>query len=145
MLREIDLIRLLMSYHQEWENQPEVFLELTILVSSIDSRCMESGEVDMENIMGPKLDNVAKVFMSITNVNLSPYKDFTDLKKNGNPTTRLSECLVSVLEMVNDDNPTNGNGEIVALEGFVIEDYFKDKDAEKLFLKLWPYIAPVEE
>ncbi|QNL50627.1 hypothetical protein H8S90_03215 [Olivibacter sp. SDN3] len=142
MLREIDLIRLLMSYHREWESKPEVFLELTILVSSIDSRCMESGEVDMENIMGPKLDNVAKVFMSITNVNLAPYKDFADLKKNGNPTTNLSERLVDVLETVNNETPINDS---VALEGFAIEDYFKDKDAEKLFLKLWPYIAPVEE
>jgi len=136
-----------MSYHPEWEKNPEAFLELTILISSIDSRCMDSGEIDMEQIMGPKLDNVAKVLMSITHVQLAPYKDFAELKKNGHPTTQLSECLVEVLEKVNvgETAAANGNSEGQLEDNFCLEHYFKDKDSEKLFLKLWPYITPIEE
>ncbi|MCL4637398.1 MULTISPECIES: hypothetical protein [Olivibacter] len=146
MLREIDLIRILMSYHPEWEKNPEAFLELTILISSIDCRCLESGEVDFEQIMGPKLDNVAKVLMSITNVQLSPYKDFADLKKNGHPTTFLSECLVEVLEKVHGEVPaTVGPDARNEGEVFCLEDHFHDRESEKLFLKLWPYISPIED
>lgn len=136
-----------MSYHQEWENNPAAFLELTILISSIDSRCMESGEVDMEQIMGPKLDNVAKLLMSITNVNIAPHKDFADLKKNGHPSTSLSECLVEVLEKVNTGEAVIDGSQQALQEdnSFCLEHYFKDRDSEKLFLKLWPYITPVEE
>ncbi|WP_134089295.1 hypothetical protein [Olivibacter sp. XZL3] len=146
MLREIDLIRILMSYHPEWEKNPEAFLELTILISSIDCRCIESGEVDFERVMGPNLDNIAKVLMSITPVQLAPYKNFADLKKNGHPTTFLSECLVDVLEKVNEGVPVKvaANGED-GQETFCLENHFRDKDSEKLFLKLWPYISPIEE
>lgn len=150
MLREVDLIRILMSYHQEWENNPSAFLELTILISSIDSRCIESGEVDMEQIMGPKLDNIAKLLMSITHVKMAPYKDFTDLKRNGHPSTHLSECLVEVLEKVNmGEAVVAGSSQLVQEDdshnSFCLEHYFKDKDSEQLFLKLWPYITPLED
>lgn len=144
MLREIDLIRILMSYHPEWEKNPEAFLELTILISSIDCRCIESGQVDFEQVMGPNLDNIAKVLMSITPVQLTPYKDFADLKKNGHPTTFLSECLVEVLEKGNGEVPLTANGQPDEA-CFCLEDHFRDKESEKLFLKLWPYISPIEE
>ncbi|HWV73845.1 MAG TPA: hypothetical protein VN040_19130 [Pseudosphingobacterium sp.] len=146
MLREIDLIRLLMSYHQEWESNPEAFLELTILISSIDCRCIDSGEVNLEQIMGPKLDNVAKVLMSITNINLAPYKDFIDLKNNAHPTTFLSERLVEVLETIEQSNPNADVENIISQRGEnALENYFQDKASEKLFVKLWPYITPVED
>lgn len=145
MLREIDLIRLLMSYHQEWESNPEAFLEMTILISSIDCRCMDSGEVNLEHIMGPKLDNVAKVFMSITHINLAPYKDFIDLKKNGHPTTFFSERLVDVLETIEQSNPNEDVEKIINQREGNVEHYFQDKASEKLFVKLWPYITPVED
>jgi len=143
MLREIDLLRLLLSYHREWENNPETFLEMTILVSSIDCRCIQSGEVNFEEIMGPKLDNVAKIFMGLTPVNLAPYKDFCDLKRHGHPSNKLSEMLVNVSETIN-QMEESGNAEL-ALNKLNVETYFKDRDAEKLLLKLWPYIATVED
>lgn len=145
MLREIDLIRILLSYHSEWETNPEAFLELTILISSIDSRCIASGEIDIAEIMGPKLDNVAKVLMGITHVNLAPYKDFAELKEKGHATTHLGERLVEALETANNIEYRAATESVNDGVLFNIEHYFQDKKAEKLFLKLWPYITPVEE
>ena len=145
MLREIDLIRLLLSYHAEWEQNPEAFLELTILISSIDSRCISSGEIDVAEIMGPKLDNVAKVLMGITHVNLGKFKDFADLKQRGHATTHLGERLVEILETFNNIEYRAAMESVHEGRHMDIEQFFQDPKGEKLFLKLWPYITPVEE
>jgi len=142
MLREIDLLRLLLSYHREWENNPEAFLELTILVSSIDCRCIQSGEINVEEIMGPRLDNVAKIFMEVVPVNLTPYQDFYDLKQNGCPSNTLSEMLVKVSETIKEAEELEA---MRASDSCRVENYFRDGDAEELLSRLSPYIAEVED
>jgi len=85
-------------------------------------------------------DELGQEMLSMINVNLTPYKDFTDLKYNGTMDERALNVLSKLIYRQKELN------ELVMKEGDAeLELYTIDEDTDKLRSALWRFGKEFEE
>ncbi|WP_428330366.1 hypothetical protein [Mucilaginibacter sp.] len=137
------ILKMIFSRKRTWNGSPEMFLAM-MLEMEAKGRENDASSASAEQLAG--------VMMKICNINLYPYKDFSDLQNNGTPDYSLIEKVrpklndqLQRMELkkaiygnnadLGEDDPLAGNSDAAKFTRSFIEDFqqyveLKDENVE---------------